>query len=54
MQELRRIVNFYDYLEIQPTGQQCVYAAGMTRVRYNSEEDLENINRKIVASGEAV
>ena len=28
-QEIARLVNFYDYLEIQPLGEQCVYACGM-------------------------
>ena len=32
-EEVARIVQFYDYLEIQPLGKQCVYAAQMIRNR---------------------
>ena len=47
--EVRNIVNFYDYLEIQPLGN------NMHLIRngiVESIKDLENINRKIIELGE--
>jgi len=50
--EIARIVDFYDYLEIQPTGNNA-FMIESERVRMvNSVEDIENINRKIVKLGE--
>jgi len=50
--EIARIVEFYDYLEIQPTGNNA-FMIESDRVRMvNSVEDIENINRKIVKLGE--
>ena len=50
--EIARIVEFYDYLEIQPTGNN-MFMIESDRVRMvNSVEDIENINRKIVKLGE--
>ncbi len=48
-QEIERIAEFYDYLEIQPLCNNRFLLAG-DRVR--SEEDLKDLNRRIVALGE--
>ncbi len=50
--DIARIVNFYDYLEIQPTGnnQFMIYDEKIRNV--NSIEDIENMNRRIVSLGE--
>ena len=46
--EIREIVNFYDYLEIQPIGNnKHLIADGMVK----NEEELRNINRKILSIG---
>lgn len=46
--EIREIVNFYDYLEIQPIGNnKHLIADGMVK----NEEELKNINRKILSIG---
>ena len=50
--EIARIVEFYDYLEIQPTGNNK-FMIESDRVRnVNSIEDIENINRYICKLGE--
>ena len=50
--EIARIVEFYDYLEIQPTGNNQ-FMIESDRVRnVNSIEDIENINRYICKLGE--
>ena len=50
--EIARIVEFYDYLEIQPTGNNQ-FMIESDRVRnVNSVEDIENINRYICKLGE--
>ena len=49
--EIARLVSFYDYLEIQPLGNNR-FMIESERVRnVNSEEDLININKRIVALG---
>ena len=50
--EIARLVNFYDYLEIQPTGNNKFMIASEKIPDVNSLEDIENINRKIVELGE--
>ena len=52
--KIARIVNFYDYLEIQPIGNNefLLKSVGKKEAVYESEEDLRNVNRKIVALGE--
>ena len=50
--EIARIVSFYDYLEIQPTGNnQFMIESEKVRL-VNSVEDIQNINKQIVKLGE--
>ncbi len=51
-EEIERIVRFFDYLEIQPIGNNKYLIENEKEDRINSEEDLRNINREIVALGE--
>ena len=51
-EELERIVRFFDYLEIQPIGNNKFLLEDEKEDRVNSWEDLQNINREIVALGE--
>ena len=50
--EIARLVNFYDYLEIQPTGNNefMIYSDRVKNV--NSIEDIQVINKRIVDLGE--
>ena len=53
-EELKEIVEFYDYLEIQPIGNN-EYMKRSTDKKYahiNTDEDLRDINRRVVALGE--
>ena len=51
--EIARLVNFYDYLEVQPLGNNAFMIRNEDRSDINSEEDLQEINRKIIKLGEA-
>ncbi len=50
--EIARLVHFYDYLEIQPTGNNRFMIASDKLPQIESEEDIQNINREIVRLGE--
>ena len=50
--EIADIVGFYDYLEIQPLGNDMFMIASEKIEEVNSVEDLQNINRRIVELGE--
>ena len=50
--EIRRTAEFYDYLEIQPLGNDEFLIRSQKQENINSFEDLRNINRQIVALGE--
>lgn len=51
-QEIARLVNFYDYLEIQPLGNNKFMIASDKIDNVTSREDLIAINKKIVKLGE--
>ena len=51
-QEIARLVNFYDYLEIQPLGNNKFMIADEKNDKVHSMEDLKEMNRKIVKLGE--
>jgi DNA polymerase-3 subunit alpha (Gram-positive type) len=50
-EEITRLVNFYDYLEIQPLGNN-EFMIRSDKININSKEELMDINRKIVSLGE--
>ena len=50
--DIARIVNFYDYLEIQPSGNNQFMIASEKITSVNSTEDIQNLNRRIVHLGE--
>ena len=50
--EIIRIADFYDYLEIQPNGNNAFMIESEKVENVNSIEDIQNINRKICALGE--
>ena len=50
--EIARIVNFYDYLEIQPVGNNQFMIESEKITAINSIEDIQDMNRRIVALGE--
>lgn len=49
---LAKIVNFYDYLEVQPRGNNAFMIRSEKFENVNTEEDLLNLNREIVRLGE--
>ena len=50
--EIARLVDFYDYLEIQPLGNNAFMIRDEKLDKIKSEEDLKELNRKIVRLGE--
>lgn len=50
-EEIARLVNFYDYLEIQPLGNN-MFMLRDEKSPVNSIEELKEINRKIISLGE--
>ena len=50
--EIARIVNFYDYLEIQPLGNNQFMIASERIPAVQDMEDIKNLNRRIVELGE--
>lgn len=50
-EEINRLVNFYDYLEIQPLGNND-FMIRSDKININSKEELMDINRRIIKLGE--
>lgn len=51
-ERIAKIVDFYDYLEVQPVGNNRFMIESSRITRVNSEEDIREINRKIIELGE--
>ncbi len=51
-EELADIVNFYDYLEIQPIGNNAYMKSDYRHPNINTDTDLQNLNHRIVSLGE--
>lgn len=51
-EEIARIVNLYDYLEIQPVGNNAFLIESERHEDINSIKDIQDINRRIVKLGE--
>ena len=51
-EELKQIAEFYDYLEIQPIGNNAYMKRDPEHEDVNTDEDLQNLNRRIVELGE--
>ncbi|HCC07806.1 MAG TPA: hypothetical protein DEP72_06590 [Clostridiales bacterium] len=51
-QEIKRLVEFYDYLEIQPIGNNKFMIDSDKYPNVNSNEDLQKLNKKIIELGE--
>ena len=49
---IAKIVDYYDYLETQPIGNNAFMIASEKQRNIKSEEDLKNMNRRIVQLGE--
>ena len=50
--EIKKIAEFYDYLEIQPIGNNAYMKREADFADINTDEDLQNLNRQVVALGE--
>ncbi|MCM1090618.1 MAG: PolC-type DNA polymerase III [Muribaculum sp.] len=50
--QIARLVSFYDYLELQPVGNNAFMILSERYRNINSVEDIQNINRRIVELGE--
>lgn len=50
-EEIDRIINFYDYLEIQPLGNND-FMIHSEKINISSKEELMDINRRIISLGE--
>ncbi len=50
--QIARLVSFYDYLEIQPCGNNRFMIASDKFRNIQSEEDIRNVNRRVVKLGE--
>lgn len=50
-EEIARLAQFYDYLEIQPTGNN-LFMLEQEKIPVDSVEDLQELNRRIVSLGE--
>ena len=51
-EQISRIVDFYDYLEVQPVGNNKFMIMDPNIENVNSEEDIQNLNRQIIKLGE--
>ena len=51
-QQIARLVNFYDYLEIQPVGNNAFMIPSEKFRSINGVEDIQEVNRRIVKLGE--
>lgn len=51
-EKIENIANFYDYLEIQPLGNNRFMLASPDIPQVSSEEDLKNLNRRILELGD--
>lgn len=51
-EKIENIANFYDYLEIQPLGNNRFMIASADIPQVSSDEDLKNLNRKIIELGD--
>ena len=50
--ELDKIVEFYDYLEVQPIGNNAFLKRDPNFEKINTDEDLQDINKRIIKLGE--
>ena len=51
-ERIAKIVNYYDYLELQPVGNNQFMIESPKITRVNSTRDIQNINRQIIKLGE--